>query len=244
MEACYNHGDILIIDALLKTGHAHPNYINEYGQTALMLACKYNRFNAVNALLQLETIRIRPEVRNNEGNTALMLACKYSNHNIAQLLLSKLGSVCVPDLPNNEGKTVLMSACQRGYTDIVDILIGLGVKVNHVDNDGNTALMYMVCGNMNLDTRKKIVDALVASGARLDIKNNIGYTALTYMCYCGYIDTINLLLMENGEKLMDDYYIDAIMTAKNNNNYDETIKVLLEFAVQYPVLKTKLEATL
>lgn len=103
----------------------------ENGDTALIIAVRYNNIEAIKLLLQ----KSNPDLQNQLGNTALMLAVINNNIEAIKLLLQKSN----PNLQCNYGDTALMLSVYMNYIEIVKLLLPISnIKLNN--KDGYTAL--------------------------------------------------------------------------------------------------------
>src|SRR5207237_10706753 len=73
------------------------------------------------------------------------------------------------------GSPDLLVAIRNGDHAQVRKLIGAGVDVNTVDNDGTTALMHSV-----IESDVKMMKLLMDKGANLNMKNGLDSTAVMY----------------------------------------------------------------
>jgi hypothetical protein len=130
------NGDIQSVHELLDRGLG-PNIIDNYGDTALMLASSEGHNDIVNTLLRHDA---NPNIQNIYGWTALIYASLDGHSEIVKMLLDNDAD---PNIITNEGNTVLMQASRRrrGYIDIVRMLLDNGADPNIRNNSGDTALM-------------------------------------------------------------------------------------------------------
>ena len=177
LHAAVLTGDLAVIDALLARG-ASPN-------AQVTLATKVTRNGQV--LMLGEHLL---------GATPLALAAKFTELELMQVLA---GAGADARLPLKNGWTPLMLASGAGWRysvwdrrertlhktpafqaqmydeagtlDAVRFLLDRGAFVNAVDEDGNTALHYVVDKGFD-----RVVELLVEHGADLDIANRRGQT--------------------------------------------------------------------
>ena len=177
LHAAVLTGDLAVVEALLASG-ASPN-------AQVTLATKVTRNGQV--LMLGEHLL---------GATPLALAAKFTEVDIMQALVKAGADV---RLPLKNGWTPLMLAAGAGWRyavwdrrertlhktpafqaqmydeagtrDAVRFLLDRGASVNAVDEDGNTALHYVV--DKGFDS---VVELLVGHGADLDIVNRRGQT--------------------------------------------------------------------
>lgn len=147
MQAAF-HSWPKAVDALLKTGKAHPEYKNDQGWNALMWAIYYG--GSVNSVKVVQfLLNYDPKLANtfdDKGDTPLMLA-KFDI--IAKLLLETGESH--PEYKNNKGKTALMFASEFSHINIVKLLLDFDSHPEYQDNKGKTALMLAsYAGHVNI----------------------------------------------------------------------------------------------
>lgn len=81
--------------------------------------------------------------RNYIGQTPLMISIQYGHTGIALFLL-KQKNIDIHAKTYVQQKTALMYAAAKGYSGIVITLLSKGARVDDVDADGRTPLMYAV----------------------------------------------------------------------------------------------------
>ncbi len=136
-------GRTRLIKKLLKAG-ANVNHQDEYGNTALRYASRYNNIEIVRLLLKF---RANVNLQNNDGWTALITASMRGDVEIVRLLLKFRANV---DLQSNlTGNTALIFASDLhyfasggNYIEIVRLLLENGANVNHQNKFGKTALWF------------------------------------------------------------------------------------------------------
>lgn len=176
---------------------ASPQIINE----ALLSAAQHNDLARVKASLKEGA---SPNYKDADGYTALMYAAHAANCLIARLLLDNKASVNLlsEDLPHNQ--TALMLAAGSGSLDMLKLLLTRGATVNLRNNDGETALMFVVNAasarllighgaDVNAKTEEfadtvlmravrmgntAVVKTLLSHGASVNVENKQGDTAL------------------------------------------------------------------
>ena len=81
---------------LIKTGHAKPEQVNNYGFTALIWACQSNEMKEV-ALELINTRKSNPEHIAKDGKTALSCACEKDMKEVTNELVL-IGAFTINDL--------------------------------------------------------------------------------------------------------------------------------------------------
>jgi ankyrin repeat protein len=84
----------------------------------------------------------------------------------------------------------------KGKTDIANVLIAKGAKVNTKTKDGQTALIYAARAPGD---RSDIVKLLIGHGADVNAEDNTGMTALAYALKKRDVSLFKIL-MESGAK--------------------------------------------
>ena len=90
-------------------------------------------------------------------------------------------------------------AAERGHVETVDTLIKAGVKVDHVNRLGWTALLEAIILGDGGERHQKIVALLIEAGANVNLADNDGVTPLQHARGRGY-DEIASLLQKAGAK--------------------------------------------
>ena len=149
----------------------------EIYQTALMLACAFQRTVCVDLLLDGGA---DPNLcMRDNADSPLSAACYTTGHDqpmdptILEKLLSAGGNPNTQTGPN--GETALMIAARYGYDKGVQVLLNASADVNIQNSEGNTALHFAADkGHLG------ICKMLLASGARASLTNSDGNTPLDY----------------------------------------------------------------
>lgn len=158
-KAC-DGGHTKVVNILLKTGQAHPEYLYTNGVikniTVLMDACNSGHYKIVKALLA--TRQAHPEYVDSDGWTALMYACEKGHTKIVRLLLNT--GEAHPEYKTNQQTssrtriirtirkfankwTALMLATFNNHINIIKLLLSTGnAQPGFEDYYGCTALDY------------------------------------------------------------------------------------------------------
>jgi ankyrin repeat protein len=174
---------------------------DEDGDTILHAAAYGGHTNIIEYLLDLNF----PDTANDSGSKAIDIAMRYkhwpvvetilkSSSNHPKLLLAILSDshdspetarrLILAGYPINEvmptGENALILAVKGKLFDLIPTLIEHGIDIDHADNQGNTAMHYLILGfteGHSDATREKAMNQLIDSGARVDIENQEGHTA-------------------------------------------------------------------
>ena len=89
--------------------------------------------------------------------------------------------------------TALIAAAHLGHHRVVEVLIGEGAPLDHVNNLGWTALMEAVILGDGGEDHTSTVQALVEAGADVTIADRAGRTPLEHAQARGYSEIIDIL---------------------------------------------------
>jgi Ankyrin repeats (3 copies)/Ankyrin repeat len=152
------HGDVELLQLLIRKG-ADVNYVDDQGQTVLMLAAARGIYSQC-------------------GNDPLLYSYRGNTEEVKSLLAA---GARVNDV-DHDGNTALMLAAEYARIDSVKLLLDGGSDVHLQNKYGWTALIYAAnsSGNFDRANMKEIVEALIAGGSDLNVRDEQGKTALTY----------------------------------------------------------------
>jgi ankyrin repeat protein len=112
-----------------------PNYSNNEGNTALMIACNNKMHDIAIKLIQTFGLSCNPQQINNKGNTALMIACNNNMVKTVNILIDTFGYDCNPQQKNNKGNTALIMSCINIYNIYLKICNNINFQIDrHCDN--------------------------------------------------------------------------------------------------------------
>jgi ankyrin repeat protein len=166
----------------LNYGSADPNIKDNYGNTALHVAClnKNSKIEVIKLLIEKGAVL---DEKNTPGHTALHLACwsfnKNSNIEVIKLLIDKCTAL---DQKDKDGDTALHCAClsKNPSIEVIKLLIEKGAVLDEKNKYGDNAL-HCAClsQNPNIEVIKLLIDKGTAA---LNQKNDKGNTALHCAC--------------------------------------------------------------
>ncbi len=93
-----------------------PNWKNNCGDTALIVASRYGYSDIAGILLDHKA---DPDTKDDVGDTALIVASRYGYTAIVGMLMIYGAN---PDRKNNVGDTAVIVASRYGYSDIVNLI--------------------------------------------------------------------------------------------------------------------------
>lgn len=163
---------------LLAKG-ADPNTYDKRGNTLLMIAVQNKNSQLIHLLLEAGA---NPNLRNHYGETAIMLASYHGEAGMTKQFYLKGAEI------NHTGWNPLIYAATKGHTEIIEMLLGVGAKIDSTSDNGTTALMMAARGD-HLDA----VKLLLQKGANPNIRNESGGTALSFALSREHLQVAKLL---------------------------------------------------
>ena len=157
-------------------------------ELALLEAVTAGNNEAVEFLLQLETVNT--DHTNEEGEKALrlMLACERGHEDIVHSLLSAGANVNIQD---NKGWTALMIASEHNHISIIHMLLQANANPHLKISDGSNAVMIAsYYGNY------EVVKLLISKGVDYKYQREDGWNAFMSACQNGHTQVVELLLKE------------------------------------------------
>lgn len=134
MQEASGFGQTEVILYLIKEYKVDINFTYEDSTTPLLLACRENRINTAQFLLDHKA---NVNGKTNNGWTPLIDACARGNITMIRFLLKNKADV---DVQTNSGTTALMFACRIGNFDIAELLIKEGnANIDLRDEDNLSA---------------------------------------------------------------------------------------------------------
>lgn len=229
------------VNSFLSKG-IDPNYVNEYGESALLFAIMTGDAEVVRKLVSAGA---DPDSKDTHGTPVLTLASDEGYLDIVKVLLDAGADVNKKD---NDGSTALMEASEKDHIDIVKILLVAGADPD-VENDNGVTALWMASSNglaevselllpltKNIDAREKYnkstplinmarwgkvstVKALLDKGADMNAQDTQGWTALMWAAKDNYQDIVNLLLGKGADfKIKNRFGNTALKLARKEGN--------------------------
>jgi ankyrin repeat protein len=151
----------------------------------------------VENLKSLVKLGSRVDCRNEEGDTALMYAAAFGKVEALRWLLNAGASVHVK---NECWITPLMDASMSGAYECMKELLAAGSSLDSVDDEGQTALMFVVDAvkyqDVGDEQYKKCVALLLQAGCGLGIADRRGKTAGDLAKVAGRVDLAAMIEAE------------------------------------------------
>jgi ankyrin repeat protein len=132
-----------IIEGLINY-HTDVNIENYEGDTVLMSAVKDSNWGTVYTLIKMG-LDVNTKTKDGESILNKLLdedRCLYEYHiKVVKYFIDKGVDI---NFKNSLGYTPLMQACIQEYSEVVEILLKNGADINATDNDGKSALSWLV----------------------------------------------------------------------------------------------------
>ncbi|GJJ01885.1 hypothetical protein RugamoR64_24230 [Duganella rhizosphaerae] len=145
------------VKKLLERGLS-PNLREPGGETALIIAMRYEAYRVATLLMDQPTIDLEAKAPN--GNTALMMAAFRQNKAVVLDMLKRGAQV------NQKGWAALHYAAAAGSTDITTILLEHHAYIDAESPSGMTPLMIAA-----REGQEKVVELLLEQGADATLKD-------------------------------------------------------------------------
>ncbi|KAG4100046.1 ankyrin [Neocallimastix lanati (nom. inval.)] len=225
-QYCFNNSEIFEI---LLNYNSNKDLIDNYGSTALHIACETNNYKVIPKLVTVNNINLKDK----NGNTPLLVALKEYNYECLTALLSNNYKINVNEV-DNKGNTPLMYAVSnfKGSTDIIDLLIKNGAIRDLKNYDGLTAL-HIACLINNPKAVPKVITENNADFTNGPLRTPlmIAFQENNYECIIGLLKSkyridVNIRDLDSVTPLMRslDYYkkapemLDLIIKRGANKN--------------------------
>ena len=177
---------------LVTTERCSLDIKNNFGETPLHIACKFNREEIVKMLCESEFTGITINALSHLKETPLHLASVHASPAVAKhVLKSEHLSEGGFDIPNIYGDTPLMIACRSGNVELVQLLVENGSNPLFVNDQLKEMPIHIACRNQRLDMLKILVSNL---HAKVDDRNYLEETPLCVALKFSYMDIVNFLV--------------------------------------------------
>lgn len=196
------HGHQSIIKLLLQRG-MDPNSFDGEGHCPLSRASENGHLISVKLLVDAGAVVQPRAILNGRPGVDPLTIAVFNGHEAVVRLLNERGaalnmaaSVHDRDGPGNRivKLTLLIMAIEEGHTEVVQLLLDLGVNRHETDSDGNTPL-----GQAAAYGHEGIVHILLASGANINQTNVNGYTPLELATRSYHLGVMRILLEHSAD---------------------------------------------
>lgn len=206
----------------------------------LLAAVKRNDGDAVEELLSKGASQNTSDGENNVFTIAV-----EEHHPVALAVLLRHGAD-----PNQEtssqGETALFVAVRKGYTQIVEMLIKSGARLNDKNSAGFTPLMLASSivggwGTSRTEQHDAIVSLLCQAGSDLNAQDSAGYTALGWSLRNSNLEAAKILVAAGADRnIGKEKELDAFSLSNNDKKKTDAIRTQNErearekLLAQYP----------
>jgi ankyrin repeat protein len=193
INAVTNDGESVLYLAIMEFRNPIAKYLLDQGalvnprrpksKIPLALAVHWGHDDVITLLFERGA---KVNLIDREGNSSLLKACENvsSAHASTVMLLLQHGANI--EQQDSDGNTPLMRAsAQKLDPEIVHVLLEAGAKVNHLNKNGEDALLFSIKENIPpikliRDDFNSIIRDLIAHGANAKRKDRKGMTAADY----------------------------------------------------------------
>lgn len=161
---------------------------DKHGETAMHLAARNDKLDAMEALLKAGVSR---NVINRIGQTPLMVAARDGKVEAVQFLIEKKASKNASD---KYAQTALMLAALNRQVGTLKVLLDAGADKKATDGMQQNVLTYAAIGG-NGEAVKAVLDA----GVDINAKDRTGQTALMHAAFHGKFEAVRVLLEEGAD---------------------------------------------
>lgn len=230
-------GDLNIIKYIFRLNNIHHNLrINtqdEYGNTALLYACKNNQLEVVKYLLSNSELSEPADIsrENNFKETPLLVACANGYLDIVRFLLTNKGIAKNSSLleTDKEGRNSLMYAICNENIETFNYLFDMAKNyfpniINHQDKNGNTIFLMDMKSSTYIERITHVLSNSSKAFININLTDNSGNDIITNLILNGS----GLFNRENVLKLTDICIskYDLKISRKNlNKMYDYIMKI-------------------
>jgi hypothetical protein len=124
--------------------HLGVNAVDEWGQTALMIAVANQNLEIISALLNTRMPKVNVNLAKSSGFTAVFYAVEKASHSILGALLRRGADPNVAILQDgSKGNTPLHFACMLEKTKHMELLLEYGANPSAINQHGQTPLQLL-----------------------------------------------------------------------------------------------------
>jgi hypothetical protein len=162
------------------------------GRTPLLLAVAGNHVAVAQVLLDAGA---SPNSQAANRDTPWLLAGASGRTDILAAMLPRK-----PDLSlrNRYGGNALIPACERAHVETVELLLGSGIDVDHVNDLGWTCLLEIVILGDGGPRHQRVAQLVLAAGADPNLADKDGITPLAHARRRGQDEVARLIAAAGG----------------------------------------------
>ena len=187
LHAASQSGNVQVVRFVYGLRVANVEQKDRSGRSPLSVACEAGHVDVVKVMV--EEVGADVDVEGKDSHGPLFWACGGGNMEVVGMLV-ELGSGSGVGKDGGVWVSGLVKAAEKGQVETVRALIGMGVGVDEVDENGGTALCS-ASWNGYVD----VVDVLMSEGgADVNAAGERGETPLISACHQGREDVVRILL--------------------------------------------------
>jgi ankyrin repeat protein len=215
------------IEFLLEQG-ANPNYLNQNGDNAILIAVDTNQTDTIKIILDTtkqNNITLDFNKQDSHYNTALHKAVLNQNATITALLINAGANT---EIYNNDSLTPLLLAVEKPNLAIVNALLKADADLTAIDNEDRNVLLHALEYFIDQDElftqaqykkTQDLIDQLLAAGADINSQSGKGNNAL-YISLAKYPIAKHLLTKSPNLKALN-YEDETVLFQAARANYTE-----------------------
>ena len=205
-----------MIRALIAAGGCVAD-VSPSGESALMLACKWNTIDVLDALLGSGA---DVSMRNQDGVSALHIASQREVGDYVRLLLAHMAD---PNATDSAQITPLICAAQKSSLEAAILLLRAGANQNVVSLTGETALLAVLDakaavpavgrdGDITVNSEERLIEQISMAYLRLHRRTeNIAYAFLGAGAAVNVCDTTGETVLIKAIETMDAEFVRVIL---------------------------------
>ena len=170
-------GDVATLDAIIAQGDIDIE-MKYKDETPLHVAASSGQLEVVSRLLDSGVF---VDIKDYLGFRPITMATLSGSSAMVRLLASRGADIYSIDDVDDKKYMLLEKAASNNHLDVLEVLLNLGMDINSVTEDDNTALI-MASLYGHVDTVKYLIDA----GAELELRNVQGNTAVMAATFKGH----------------------------------------------------------
>jgi ankyrin repeat protein len=212
-------GNSAVVDFIFSLGsYIDVNIKNQFGDTPLMLACKYGHEAIASKLISRNA---HLDKLNKDYDTAISLASANGFEKVVELLLCYNADMT---RDNVNKKTALTLACENGHDKVVNLLLNYGRKRNLIEEREINSILLKASEYGFIS----IVETLLSDpGINVNVYDEERNTALHLASENGHMDIIKLLLEHQANTECKNCDLNTPLLIACDRGNEELVKLLL-----------------